>query len=75
MGVQFSFVRSLSMDAWTEKQLKLMTIGGNKNIYEFLQVYDLNEEGADCKYKARACEYYREQVSFKQYSLISPLIE
>lgn len=32
LGVNFSFVRSLSMDSWNEKQLKMMSVGGNKNL-------------------------------------------
>jgi ADP-ribosylation factor GTPase-activating protein 2/3 len=35
MGVAVSFVRSLSMDTWSEKQLKLMALGGNKKLREF----------------------------------------
>lgn len=44
MGVAISFVRSLSMDTWSEKQLKLMALGGNKKLREFFQNYDLNDE-------------------------------
>ena len=44
MGVNVSFVRSLSMDTWSEKKLKLMAMGGNKKLKEFFQIYDLNDE-------------------------------
>jgi ADP-ribosylation factor GTPase-activating protein 1 len=44
LGVNFSFVRSLSMDSWNEKQLKMMSLGGNKNLSEYFQFYELNEE-------------------------------
>lgn len=32
MGAHVSFIRSLSMDTWTEKQLRLMALGGNKKL-------------------------------------------
>jgi ADP-ribosylation factor GTPase-activating protein 2/3 len=35
LGVHNSFVKSLSMDQWTDKQLKLMSLGGNKHLYEY----------------------------------------
>jgi ADP-ribosylation factor GTPase-activating protein 2/3 len=35
LGVNISFVRSLSMDTWMENQLKLMALGGNKKLKEF----------------------------------------
>lgn len=50
------------MDTWTEKQLKLMNIGGNKNLKDFFTHYDLNDESVQTKYKTRASEYYRRKV-------------
>ena len=44
LGVHFSAVRSLSLDSWSERQLKMMSLGGNKYLYEYFQFYDLNEE-------------------------------
>jgi len=35
LGVTYSFVRSLSMDSWSEKQLKMMSLGGNKALYDY----------------------------------------
>lgn len=59
LGVNYSFVRSLSMDTWNDKQLKMMTIGGNKALHEFFQFYDLNDESVQTRYKTRAADYYR----------------
>ncbi len=36
-----SFVRSLTMDSWSEKQLKMMECGGNGRILSFFQQYSL----------------------------------
>ena len=47
------------MDSWSDRQLKMMTLGGNKNIKEFLTQYDLLEESVQTKYKTHAAETYR----------------
>jgi len=40
------------MDSWSEKQLKHMSIGGNKNLEQFFAKYDLNDEQAPTKYRS-----------------------
>jgi len=35
LGVHISFVRSVTMDSWNEKQLKKMEVGGNSRFNEF----------------------------------------
>ena len=35
MGVATSYVRSLSMDTWSERQLELMALGGNKELKNY----------------------------------------
>ena len=62
MGVQTSFVRSQSMDTWSNEQLKMMAMGGNKKLRDFFQSYDLNEESVEVRYTTRAAEYYRLQL-------------
>jgi hypothetical protein len=49
----------LTLDTWTERQLKMMTLGGNKTLYEYFQQYDLNEESVQTRYKTKAAEFYR----------------
>ncbi|KAI5893992.1 ArfGap-domain-containing protein [Schizophyllum commune H4-8] len=38
-GVHISFVRSITMDTWTEDQLKRMGAGGNKPFKDFMAAY------------------------------------
>lgn len=59
MGVNVSYVRSLSMDTWTEKQLRLMALGGNRILKNHFQNYDLTEENIQVRYNTRAADFYR----------------
>lgn len=65
LGVHVSFVRSVSMDTWQDKQIKLMQIGGNAALKEFFASYGLNEQDVSVKYKTKAAEYYREMLKQK----------
>eukprot|EP00826_Nyctotherus_ovalis_P011016 TRINITY_DN12876_c0_g1_i3.p1 TRINITY_DN12876_c0_g1~~TRINITY_DN12876_c0_g1_i3.p1 ORF type:complete len:357 (-),score=91.82 TRINITY_DN12876_c0_g1_i3:950-2020(-) len=58
-GVQYSFIRSLSMDAISDKQRKILSHGGNKRFAEFMEMYGLNSTPAGVKYKTKAAEFYR----------------
>ncbi len=60
--MQVSFVRSLTMDAWTTKQLLSMQRGGNSKFRNFMANYYLDAEPLSTKYKTRAAEYYRKRV-------------
>lgn len=40
LGPQVSFVRSLTMDSWTNAEIKAMELGGNKALKEFLRAND-----------------------------------
>lgn len=63
LGVHISFVRSITMDSWTEKQIKLMQLGGNDKMSSFLQ-----ERGVAprtpirVKYQSPEAELYRERL-------------
>lgn len=50
------------MDTWSEKQLRLMALGGNKKLHETFSNYDLNEESVQMRYNTRASEFYRLQL-------------
>jgi len=62
MGTHISFTRSLSMDPWSEFQLRLMALGGNKKHKEFFQKYDLNDENVMNRYQTKASQFYRRQL-------------
>lgn len=50
------------MDTWSNEQLKMMALGGNKRLRAFFQNYDLNEESVELRFTTRAAEYYRLQL-------------
>lgn len=59
LGVQTSFVRSLTMDAWSQGQLRIMCIGGNRRCDDYLNKYDLLNENVATRYSTKAAEFYR----------------
>jgi hypothetical protein len=42
-----------------------MDKGGNENLYEYLQKYDLNSSDHIAKYTSKAAQYYRKLLSAK----------
>lgn len=75
LGVHISFVRSVHMDSWTDKQIQLMKQGGNQRCNEFLQSHGIdhakNNMAEDCddktrqtiireKYDSAAADLYRD---------------
>jgi len=69
LGVHLSFIRSLTMDKWSDDQMNKMRFGGNRAFKEFMEGY-VKEEGGwrkgmgiQEKYKTWAAAQYREKVS------------
>ncbi|KAK9866777.1 hypothetical protein WJX84_000900 [Apatococcus fuscideae] len=63
LGVHISFVRSVTMDAWSPEQLKKMQAGGNSALNNFLKEYGVEKNTAiKDKYSSRPAEVYREKL-------------
>ncbi|CAI7875872.1 unnamed protein product [Closterium sp. NIES-54] len=63
LGVHISFVRSVTMDSWSEIQLKKMESGGNLALNEFLSRYGVPKEtDIAVKYNTPAAEAYRSKI-------------
>lgn len=63
LGVHISFVRSVTMDSWSEIQLKKMEAGGNEQLNSFLSKYDIPKETSIVKkYNTRAAGIYRDRI-------------
>lgn len=61
LGVHISFVRSIAMDSWTEKQLALMKNGGNKKCNDYLKAKGIQPDTpVKAKYESDAAQLYKE---------------
>ena len=57
--MQTSLVRSVNLDMWTERQLKLLETGGNAKLSEYLTKYNLQGTDIQVKYYTKAMQFYR----------------
>ncbi|KAJ0503178.1 putative Arf GTPase activating protein [Helianthus annuus] len=63
LGVHISFVRSVTMDSWSEIQLRKMESGGNETLNKFLAKYGIAKEtDIVTKYNTNAAKVYRDRI-------------
>ncbi|CAM8964757.1 unnamed protein product [Rhodiola kirilowii] len=63
LGVHISFVRSVTMDSWSDIQLKKMELGGNDALNSFLLQYGVPKETEIVvKYNTNAAQVYRDRI-------------
>lgn len=64
LGVNISYIKSVSLDKWSENQVKMMLAGGNTKLAELLDAYEIGE-GTDYKvlYQSKLLDYHRKQVN------------
>ena len=63
LGVHISFVRSVTMDSWSEIQIKKMESGGNEKLNAFLAQYGIPKEiDIVTKYNTNAASIYRDRI-------------
>ncbi|XP_051131177.1 ADP-ribosylation factor GTPase-activating protein AGD7 [Andrographis paniculata] len=63
LGVHISFVRSVTMDSWSEIQLKKMELGGNERFNQFVSEYGISKEtDIVVKYNTKAASVYRDRI-------------
>lgn len=63
LGVHISFVRSITMDVWNKKQLKMMEIGGNDRWREFCRAHGVPDGASiQAKYNSRVAKVYKEMI-------------
>ena len=66
MGVHISFVRSVTMDSWNEKQLALMKAGGNADLVAFWKRHKVDPRMPhNAKYHEPASELYKDRLRAK----------
>jgi ADP-ribosylation factor GTPase-activating protein 2/3 len=65
MGVHLTFVRSVDLDEWTQRQVDCMTLGGNGNAREFFRKHGFTElygAKAEKKYRSKAAVAYKAEL-------------
>jgi len=65
LGVHLSFVRSIQMDSWSERQLQAMEIsGGNASLVDYLKSRGIEKTmNIATKYNTKQAAYYRERLT------------
>jgi len=67
MGVHLSFVRSIDLDEWTQRQVDAMKIGGNGAAKTYFRKHgmgtDAKTEGVEKKYKSKVAQSYRAELA------------
>lgn len=64
MGVHVSFVRSVDLDEWTQRQIDAMRLGGNDNCREFFRKHGQTELHGkiEKKYHSKAATLYKTEL-------------
>ena len=63
LGVHISYVRSVTMDSWKDKEIQLMRCGGNKKMRDFFDRRDVpNNHRISAKYNTPDAGWYREKL-------------
>ncbi|KAE8663005.1 putative ADP-ribosylation factor GTPase-activating protein AGD6 [Hibiscus syriacus] len=63
LGVHISFVRSVTMDSWSDIQVKKIESGGNEKLNAFLAQYGVPKEtDIVTKYNTNAASIYRDRI-------------
>lgn len=65
MGVHLTFVRSVDLDEWTQRQIDAMRIGGNENATKFFRKHGCTDfhGKTERKYQSKAAVAYRAELA------------
>jgi len=64
MGVHTTFVRSVDLDEWTQRQIDAMRLGGNENARQYFRTHGLTDMHGKIskKYTSKAARAYRAEL-------------
>ncbi|KAM0683051.1 Zn finger-containing GTPase- Activating Protein for ARF [Mitosporidium daphniae] len=76
LGVHLSFVRSLSMDKWTEEQVAKMKVGGNDRAKSYFKnEFQAAQSSIKDRYSGEKAQKYRELLSSEARNTTNNLVE
>lgn len=59
-----SYIKPIFGDAWDSYQIKVVQLGGNKRLWDFLKQYNgLEQKPVNTKYTSSAASYYRRMIA------------
>jgi len=61
LGVHRSFVRSVTLDTWSESEIRTMQLGGNEKLHSFLG--DVEGTSIAQRYTTSRAELYRQRLA------------
>ncbi|KAL3895375.1 MAG: hypothetical protein SGARI_007469, partial [Bacillariaceae sp.] len=72
MGVHTTFVRSVDLDEWTQRQIDAMRLGGNANARKYFREHGLTDMHGkiEKKYNSKAAKAYRAELT-KQVDVVA----
>ena len=72
MGVHTTFVRSVDLDEWTQRQIDAMRLGGNANARKYFREHGLTDMHGkiEKKYNSKAARAYRAELT-KQVDVVA----
>ena len=63
LGVNVSYVRSITIDTWNDNQLKFMLLGGNRRLLQLLDSFDVSRNYTkNLLYNSKLLDYHRKLV-------------
>jgi len=64
LGVHTTFVRSIDLDEWTQRQIDVMRLGGNANVRKYFREHGLTDMHGkiEKKYTSKAARNYRTEL-------------
>lgn len=66
LGVHISFVRSVTLDSWSDKQIQSMRLGGNQQLLEWFAKDRVNGLSLVEKYNSGSAELYRLRLAARR---------
>ena len=64
LGMDKSYVKPVMGDLWDSYQLRVVQLGGNKLLWDFLKQYNgLEQKGIQAKYTSNAAGYYKRKLA------------